>query len=213
MTLNSGKRDRAEQTYTCKCKEMQNNLVRRRVKEFRLFIETKLTKMLKVQKTAVRRSNVNIVASKFTTSRVTSSIRNADHFLWKWFSIAIVKTEYEYFTIDWKEVCCCLSVCLMYYMWSCENAILCQITACPFPEPEKKAFQGLRCVPRMLSFNHFTLCWIVSFTELGVSDNDTNILFATEVSIKQEANQLMFINTCFVHNTCNLYIKASSKWK
>lgn len=81
MTLNSGKRDRAEQTYTCKCKEMQNNLVRRRVKEFRLFIETKLTKMLKVQKTAVRRSNVNIVASKFTTSRVTSSIRNADHFL------------------------------------------------------------------------------------------------------------------------------------
>lgn len=81
MTLNSGKRDRAEQTYTYKCKEMQNNLIRRRVKEFRMFIETTLIRMLEVQKTAVRRSNVNIVASKFTTSRVTSSIRNADHFL------------------------------------------------------------------------------------------------------------------------------------
>lgn len=81
MTLNSGKRDRAEQTYTYKCMEMQNNLIRRRAKEFRMFIETTLIRMLEVQKTAVRRSNVNIVASKFTTSRVTSSIRNADHFL------------------------------------------------------------------------------------------------------------------------------------
>lgn len=58
MTLNSGKRDRAEQTYTYKCKEMQNNLIRRRVKEFRMFIETTLIRMLEVQKTAVRRSNV-----------------------------------------------------------------------------------------------------------------------------------------------------------
>lgn len=50
MTLNSGKRDRGKQTYTYKCKEMQNNLIRRRVKEFRLFIETKLIRMLEVQK-------------------------------------------------------------------------------------------------------------------------------------------------------------------
>lgn len=40
---------------------------------------------------------------------LTTSIRYADHFLWKWlklwltFSIAIVKTEYEYFTIDWRK--------------------------------------------------------------------------------------------------------------
>lgn len=62
MTLNCGKLEKAEQTYKYKCKEMQNHLKRRRVKEFRMFIETTLIRMLEVQKTAVRRGNVNIIA-------------------------------------------------------------------------------------------------------------------------------------------------------
>lgn len=90
MTLDSGKRDRAKLTYTYKCKKMQSNLIRRRVKEFRMFTETKNNQNVGSTKTAVRRGNVNIIAEKFT---INASIR----YIRRSFLVKLIKVVINFF--------------------------------------------------------------------------------------------------------------------
>ena len=98
-------------------------------------------------------------------------------------------------------------------------------TSCPFPEPEKKAFQGWRCLSNIFSFKNLMLCWMVWLTAPGVSKIRTNALVKvaeilwyiqwariSSFEIWQEPTFWYFLSN-FVHNQQTYQIKIKCWWK
>ena len=90
-------------------------------------------------------------------------------------------------------------------------------TSCPFPEPEKKAFQGWRCLSNIFSFKNLMLCWMVWLTATGVSKIRINALVKvadilwyiqwariSSFEIWQERTFWYFLSNFVQHHYCKL---------